>query len=268
MIQLFGKQNHFYHASIRRYVALFGSLFSDIYIKRVAENGKEEYVGVPIRYSSGNMYSKVEQDESREINKVARILPAMGFTLETIYKDKDRKTNAMNRIVESAVNPDGTKKFQFNPIPYNFLFTLAIRTKNSDDMLQIVEQIVPSFDGNLSVTIEDTTGISVERDIIIILNEITSEDNWDADVQGRLIDWKITFELKGYLHKRTQNKLVIKEIDLIDISNEFDPQVIDIITDQDGLNNTQENLSRITNQIEEIPTTPVKVKRTRKAKNE
>lgn len=268
MTQLFGKEQHFYHASVRKYVALFGSLFTDIYVKRTADDGKVDYVTVPIRYANGNMYSKVAQDESREIAQVARIVPAMAFKLENIYKDVARKTNGTNRIYEQAVNPDGTKNYQFNPVPYNLLFSLHIRTKNNDDMLQIVEQIVPAFDGNIAVTIEDTTGIRVDRDIIIVLDEISQEDNYDDDIQVRLINWKITFELKGYLYKRTQNKLVIREVDFIDISNEYDPQLLLVVTDQFGLNPLQTNLTDMTTEVENIPTTPVKVTRQRKKKNE
>lgn len=268
MIQLFGKENHYYHASIRRYVALFGSLFSDIYIKRAGPNGREDFVAVPIRYASGNMYSKVAQDETREIEKVARILPAMAFKIENIFKEKDRHTNPMNRIQQDSFSPGGSKAFQLNRIPYNLIFSLAIRTKNSDDMMQIVEQIIPAFDGNLSITIEDTTGISVSQDIIIILDELSMEDNYDDDIQGRLIDWKLTFELKGYLYKRTQNKHIVREVDLIDISNEFDPQLIDAVTDQFSFNPLQENLSSATKELAETPTLPIKVQRKRKVKNE
>lgn len=268
-MKLFGKENHFYHSSIRRYVALFGSLFSDIYIKRVAEGGREDFVSVPIKYAVGNAYSKIAQDESREVEKVARILPAMAFKLENVYKDKPRHTNPQNRIQQDSYNVgNGTKNFQFNRIPYNLLFGLSIRTKNSDDMMQIVEQIIPAFDGNLSITIEDTTGISVEQDIIVILDEISMEDNYESDIQNRLIEWKITFEMKGYLYKRTQNKHVIKEIDIIDISNQFDPNLIEVITDQYNLNPVQDNLSQLTKEAKEIPTPPIKVKRKRVTKNE
>lgn len=268
MIELFGKEKHFYHGSIRRYVALFGSLFSDIYIKRTGPDGREDFVSVPIRYATGNMYSKVAQDESREIEKVARVLPAMAFKIESIYKNKESHTNPLNRIQQDSFGPDGKKSFQLNRIPYNLIFSLAIRTKNSDDMMQIVEQIIPAFDGNLSITIEDTTGVSVSQDIIIILNELDMEDNYDDDIQGRLIDWKLTFELKGFLYKRTQSKYVIKEIDLIDISNEFDHKLIETITDQFDLNPTQYNLKDETQEVKEIPTLPIKVQRKRKVKNE
>lgn len=258
-MKLFGKENHFYHASIRRYVALFGSLFSDMYIKRVADGGVENYVSIPIRYASGNMYMKVAQDETREIQKVARILPAMAFKLNSIYKDKERNTNPLNRITQSNSVND-RKNFQQNRIPYNFLFDLIIKTKNTDDMMQIVEQIVPEFNGNLSITIEDTTGISVEQDITIILNEIAMEDNYDDDVQNRLIEWTITFELKGFLYRKTQSAFVIREVDLIDITYDMN-ELIEVITDQYPIQDTQINLSNMDQQIDNISSTEVKVKR-------
>lgn len=217
-MNLFGRENHYYHASIRRYVALFGSLFTDLYIKRTAEDGsKEEFVKVPIKYGVGNMYVKVDQDvNTREDNKVARILPAMAFELSSIYKDVSRKTNPMIRIQETIYDADGKKKFQFNRIPYTLVFDLMIRTKNVDDMLQIAEQIIPAFDGNLSVTLTDSAGLAIEQDIVIKLEEIETEDNYDDEMKSRLVEWTITFEMKGYLHKKTIEDYIIKEVDITD----------------------------------------------------
>jgi hypothetical protein len=217
-MQIFGLDNYFYHGSIRKYIALFGSIFTDIHIKRVADDGsKEEVVKIPIRYGNGNMYIKVPQDESREIAKHSRILPAMAFELDDFYKDDTRKTNALNRLQSISPNSDGMKGYQFNRVPYSFDFELIIRTKNTDDMTQIVEQIVPAFDGNLSASIIDVSGIDIEQDIIITLNDIHMQDNFDDGMQVRLIEWKIKFTLKGHLYKRTRSAYAVKEIDLVDL---------------------------------------------------
>lgn len=267
-MQLFGTENYFYHASIKRYVALFGSLFSNLHIKRVSEDGsKEDVIKVPIRYGQGNMYSKVPQDKSRETQQVSRILPAMAFTLDTVYKDVSRKTNPSNRLMHHTFEPDGTKKFQLNRVPYNFIFSLIIRTKNTDDMLQISEQIIPCFDGNLSVTIEDTTGVPVEQDIILVLDEIDINDNYDEEMQSRLIEWKITFEMKGYLYKRTQSGLIIKEVDLYGGSTMDDLVLLDTIIEQGGMTAEQNILSKMTDIFESTPTTPVKKVTRRKRKD-
>ena len=219
-MELFGLDNYFYHGSIRKYVSLFGSLFADIYIKRQSDDGaKEELIKLPIKYGNGNMYLKAPQDETRENAQHSRILPAMAFELDSFESDRERKTNPMVRIQNIQTNDNGKKDFQFNKIPYNFEFTLKIRTKNTSDMLQIAEQIIPVFDGNMSVNIVGTDILSDNQDIIIVLGDVRMQDNYDDGLKIRLIEWDIKFTLKGYLYKKTQSKYVIKEIDIIGKSN-------------------------------------------------
>lgn len=268
-MQLFGIDNYFYHGSIRRYIALFGSIFTDIHIKRQSADGKkEEVIKVPVKYGNGYMYMKAPQDNSREEKKVGRILPAIAFEMTTMYKDIARKTNPMNRLMGSTYNADGKKEFQLNRIPYNFMFEMMVRTKNSEDMIQIVEQIVPVFDGNLSVTIQDTTGVDLEQDIIIVMDEIETTDNYDDEMQSRLLEWKVTFELKGYLYKRTQSHYVVKEVDIIGLIGDEDDGNPLIVTDQDPITGTQDVLSSFMDAMDILPETsvdpaPVR-KRTRK----
>lgn len=265
--QIFGLENYFYHSSIRRYVSLFGSIFSDLYIKRNADDtDREDTIKVPIRYDKGHMYMKVAQDESREIHQVSRILPAMAFRLDNFYKDVSRKTNPMNKIQKPTYGADGTIKYQFNRIPYNFIFGLVIRTKNSDDMLQLVEQIIPVFDGNLSITIEDDTGVPVEQDIIISMQEISMEDNFDNEMQERLIEYTLIFELKGYLYKKTQSGYVIKEVDIYNSISLDDFSDLEVVN-SDEISDKQILLSKMTDIIGTTPSTPEKkVVRRRKRK--
>jgi hypothetical protein len=259
MNNLFGLDRHFYNGSIRRYVALFGSIFEEIYIKRKSDDGtREDTVKVPIRYGPGNMYLKVPQDEGREVTKHSRILPAMGFKLDNMFKDVSRKTNPMNRINQAGFDENGKRGVQFNRIPYNFIFELLIRTKNSDDMLQIVEQIVPAFDGNLSATIQDVNSVSIEQDIIITLQEISMEDNFEDEMQGRIIEYKITFELKGFLYKNTNSVYVVKEVDILgafDSGSDIEPE---IIIDNGPITDQQDITSDLNDVMNSIPTTPVK----------
>jgi hypothetical protein len=259
MNKIFGSENYFYHASVRRYINLFGSLFTDLQIKRKSDDGKkEDTITVPIRYGVGNMYMKAPQTvEGRELKQVSRVLPAMAFKLDNLYKDVNRKTNSMNRIKHPTFDVDSGTKFQFNRVPYNFIFELIIRTKNSDDMMQIVEQIIPAFDGNLSVTIEDTTGVPVEQDIIISIDEVAMEDNFDDEMQSRLLEYKITFELRGFLYKRTQNSLVVKEIDLQ--VGYADDAMLDVFTvdDQYPITEEQNVLSKLTEVMGGMPSIDV-----------
>lgn len=253
---IFGLDQYFYHASVRRYVALFGTIFSDLYIKRTSGDGNsEDTIKVPIQYASGNMYLKAAQSvQIRENKQISRILPSMAYSLQNIYKDISRKTNPMNRLKGASFDANNQKQFQYNRIPYNLLFDLIIRTKNTDDMLQLVEQIVPAFDGNLSVTIQDSTGVEVEQDIVISLEEISMSDDFDEEMQARLIEYKITFELKGYLYKRTQTGLVVKDIDL-QFASMDDPSIVydgESYTEKYPIQAEQDNLNKMVSAVDTL----------------
>lgn len=268
---LFGLENYSYHGSIRRYVALFGSLFTDLYIKRLSEDKtKEDFIKVPISYGTSNMFMKAPQDQTRETGKVARILPAMAFELDNFYMDTSRKTNPLNRIQGASFNVDGKKNSQMNRVPYTFIFSLKIRTKNMDDMLQISEQIIPLFDSSLSITIEDCPGVEVDQDIIMKIEEVAMSDNYDSEMAGRLIEWTITFELKGFLYKRTISKYVVKEIDIVSIVGEdaITGEVggVESIFTQPPITDLQNIVSGMMVASENIESTTDKVKVRRKRK--
>jgi hypothetical protein len=224
MTSFFGIDNFFYNGALRKYVGIFGSIFSDMYIQRTSDDGKKvDTIKVPIKYGNGNMYLKVAQDGSRETTKVSRILPGMAFELDTLYKDVERKTSPNNIINQVGYDSDGTRHYQFNRIPYNIIFTLKIHTKNIDDMLQILEQIAPVFDGNLSITLEDTqNNVNNNQNIILKMDEIKIVDNYEEEMKSRLIECDISFEMKAFLYKRTMTAHVIKEVDIYHALSEFD----------------------------------------------
>ena len=63
---LFGKENFFYHESIRNYVAFFGYIFNDIHVK-----SGDKFKKVIIRQANGNMYENINQEiDLRELIKI------------------------------------------------------------------------------------------------------------------------------------------------------------------------------------------------------
>ena len=67
------------------------------------------------------------------------------------------------------------------PVPYNLDFTLYVMAKNSDDALQIVEQILPYFQPDYTITINDMSDMGIKRDVPIILSSVSYEDNYQGN---------------------------------------------------------------------------------------
>jgi len=192
-------------------------LFNDLFIIRYP---KDSTVGdafkVPLRYSGGFRYEALPQDEaSRDGPLVAMVVPAMSFQLAGFEHDPSRQTGKNVRMARNVADPDDTVPFQFNRVPYNFNFELCIRTKNLDDMLQIVEQIIPAFKTPLAVRMDDGDDITAQQDIHIGLDDVQMSDNYDDYNNNRKIDWTLNFTLKGYIYCRTQTGDIIREVQVL-----------------------------------------------------
>ena len=99
------------------------------------------------------------------------------------------------------------------PVPYNLEFALSIMSKNSDDGLQILEQILPYFQPDYTVTINDNVAMDSKRDIPIILNSISYEDSYEGDYASRRsIIYNLAFTLKFYLYGPVTSSSIIKTV--------------------------------------------------------
>ena len=99
------------------------------------------------------------------------------------------------------------------PVPYNLDIELYVMAKQSDDALQIVEQILPYFQPDYTITINDIVQISSKRDVPIILTGVSYEDNYEGDFQTtREIVWTLTFTMKGYVYPDVKTGSVVKTV--------------------------------------------------------
>ena len=102
---------------------------------------------------------------------------------------------------------------QFMPVPYNMDFSLVVMAKNSDDALQIVEQILPFFQPDYTITLNDNTAMGTTRDVPIILNGVSYEDSYEGDfTERRVLMYTLTFTSKFYLYGPVTDQKVIKSV--------------------------------------------------------
>jgi len=77
---------------------------------------------------------------------------------------------------------------------------LSIMTLLNDDALQIVEQILPYFQPNYTLTIDLVDTIGEKRDVPITLESINFEDNYEGDyTTRRVLLYTLKFTAKTYL---------------------------------------------------------------------
>ena len=208
----------YYHQTIRKYVAVFGTLFNDInVVRRDASDVIKEQIKVPIAYSPRDRWI-LRLRRARGISgtdeAVAMSLPRMGFDLTAITYDGGRKLNTMGQVF-AANTAAGTSTLmkQYNPVPYNFDFSLYSMVSNAEDGAQIFEQIVPFFTPEFTVTVNLIPSMNISPDVTMVMNGVAIEDNYEGDFQAtREIIWTLTFTMKGYIYPDVKTGSVVKTV--------------------------------------------------------
>ena len=218
----------FYHETVRNIIVGFGTLFNDIHIVRKDNNGSiTQSMKVPLAYGPKQKWlARLDQDAGLE-SKVAITLPRLGFEIQNMAYDPARKLNRVQKFkkVKSSASNSNKLDTQFMPVPYNLNIQLYAMAKQSDDALQMVEQILPYFQPDYTLTIKDMPEMGVARDIPIVLNSINYEDNYKGDfAERRAIMYTLDFTTKFYLYGPVTSSKVIKTVqvdqytDLPDVS--------------------------------------------------
>ena len=207
----------FYHQTIRKYVAAFGTLFNDINVERKNSSGTVvEKIKVPLAYGPKQKHVLASQETTTVARQTATRTPRMGFALTGVAYDSIRKLNTVGRnVAANTAAGTSTLMTQYNPVPYNFDFTLFILVKNAEDGTQILEQILPFFTPEFTVTINTIPEMGIKADTPIILNSADVSDEYEGDLdQRRTIIWTLSFLLKGYIYPDLKTSSVIKSIEV------------------------------------------------------
>lgn len=194
----------YYHGAIRKTIVAFGRLFSDIKIARQDNDGAvAQTVAVPLAYAPKEKWLVRIDSDPNLTNNVYTSLPRLSFEITGYHYDSSRKTNKMNQIKcndgISAGNPN--RKAVFSPAPYNIDIALYVLTKTQEDAMQIIEQILPIFNPEYTLSINAVPEMEIVQDIPVILNSITVEDNYDGSFQERrFVVHTLTFTLKTNIY--------------------------------------------------------------------
>lgn len=233
--------NKFYHETTRRYVALFGTLFNDIIIER-KDNSRQvvQSMKVPIHYAPmEKILARIEQDPGLN-NPTGMTLPRMSFEIVNMNFAPERKLTSLtkNRRVSDTNNVQSS---QFVPAPYDIEFQLNVMTKHTEDGLKIIEQIMPFFKPDFTASVKLVDDMDLYVDVPIIMNNITMSDEYEGDfTTRRVLNWTLSFTIKGYYFGPVTTKKVIKFVetqtyeDLPFVTNPEDQPVLQQYTVQPG----------------------------------
>ena len=207
--------NYFYNESTRNIVVAFGTIFNNIQLaKKDSAGNVTQTMKVPLAYGPKQKWLARLTEDPNLNKKVAVTLPRIGFEISGLSYDSSRK---LNKVVKVKKVVDGTDNEQlksgFMPVPYNVNFELFIMAKNSDDALQILEQILPYFQPEYNVTLREVPELEIIRDVPVTLNSISYEDNYEGDFASRrAIIYTLSFTAKYFLYGPVTSQNIIRSV--------------------------------------------------------
>lgn len=199
----------FANDTIKQAVAVFGSLFNNIVVKR--KDGT--IIPVPIAYGPRDKWLEAAKVMDQEEEMFEKVLPRISYEVVAMNYDQMRKLTNKQTVVGIH---DGTKNSIQRisaPVPYNLDFTMYIQTKNLNDGWQIIEQIIPFFTPAYTVRVRhfpvdhdsDTPIAENEYDMPFTLLAVTWADDWTGDIADRrMVEWTLEFQTKLWFSPPTK----------------------------------------------------------------
>lgn len=224
---------HFYNELTKKYVVIFGNMFNNIFIERKDDEGvPTQTFPVPIAYGPTQKWLSMLRQNKDLKQKAAITLPRMSFEMIGYAYDPERKMAKTKFYAGGNPADDSSAEVMYAPTPYNIEFELGIMVKNEEDGYRIIEQILPFFQPSLTNRV-DLLGGGQNLDIPIVLNGITSTDDYEGDYESRRsIIWNLNFTMKALFFGPIRDQKIIRFIDTRLFSNfdsgedEFESQVI------------------------------------------
>ena len=194
----------------------FGQLFNNIQIKRKDSNDSViQSIRVPLAYAPKEKFlTRLDQQPDLDSREFAITLPRMSFEISTIEYDASRKLNRLQKFKKVKTSAEGkVLDYNYMPVPYNISYTLNVFTATAEGGLQIIEQVLPYFQPDYTVTVNAIPGLDIKRDVPIILNGVNYEDSYSGDyTTRRAVIYTLTFTAKTYLFGPAQTQGVVKKV--------------------------------------------------------
>jgi len=217
---------YFYHASIKRALTVFGTLFNNISIVRRDDNGKILHTEqkVPLFYGPAELALAKDQSQRGTdfVGKgdVAIVLPRMSFEITNLSYDTETALPMLSQTVHRVSYDNGTAKPKHalrtqTYSPYKLSIQLNIKVKYMEDGLQIIEQILPYFRPDFVVTIRQLNEDSPASiwDMPIVLTSVSPTISYEGDfLTNREILFSLDFELGIRIFGPSASQGVIKKI--------------------------------------------------------
>lgn len=187
-----------FNNTIRKHVIAFGSLFNSIFVQSTRSSGIEK-TRVPLSYGPKEKFIQriIAESGISDATHVQMSLPRMGFEMNGLQYDPARRINKLHTMEKTVGEVELTS---YSESPYTYSFVLYIFTRSYEQTFQIVEQIVPFFTPDFTVTM-NMNDLYTKVDVPIVLTNVVVNEDYEGTFDARRsLVTVMTFAMKGYIY--------------------------------------------------------------------
>ena len=189
--------SYYYNKQLKKFITGFANVFVGLHVTAGLDAcGEPTMMEVPIRYGSSDRVVAAlgaDNTQNKQFN-----LPVMSCYMTGLEMNPDRlhgvnTVDTRKFMEQGGVFPTDLKAIKrVMPIPYDMQMELSIYASNSDQMYQILEQILIMFNYDLQLQFNDAMFDWTKITKINLLG-ISNEENYPMGVDRRAIVW--TFQM-------------------------------------------------------------------------
>ena len=229
-----------YNRIIRKLVVAFGNMFNDIKLVRYNPDASEaERFLIPIAYATKERYVMRLEDDLDLDKKVQVALPRFSFEMTGMNYDATRKQNS--NVQKFAQTNNGILS-QYNPVPYDFDFSLYLYVRNIEDATQVLEHILPYFTPDYTMKINMIPEMGIVKEVPVIFKDADHEIIYEGDrnQETRMVIWTLRFTVKGFIFGKTSGPVNVIKTAITNILDKITPdQIVQFNMAQPGIGNYQ-----------------------------
>lgn len=192
-------EGYYYNAQITRYINQFMAIFQGLQVQVGKWNDRDEQL-IPVDIHYAHPDRVVASLIANNTQNQPLRLPTMSAYVSglTIAMNRARGVGVERRNTYTPVGgliPDDMKVIhQRMPVPFDLSIDLNIYASNTNQHLQILEQILPLFDPSLNLQTSDAP-FDWTRLTQVELKDISLDTNFPIGTDRRIIQSKITFDM-------------------------------------------------------------------------
>ena len=216
-------ENHFYNESTRRMVSVFGSIFNDMEVVKKDGSGKIlQKIKVPLGYAPRTKVLARLNEQTTGPN-IALKLPRISFEISSMEYDPNARVSKHKNYTKVVVGDTLQLNKLGAPSVYKVNFELNILAATQDEGLQLLEQILPMFQPEYTVTIKDIPSMDITTDTPIVLTSVELNDDYEGDlITRRAIIYTLSFETRIRYYRGINKSKQILNTE-VDFSENVDP---------------------------------------------